>query len=222
MNILALSGWGQPHDALATLAPDALHFDYAQFPSQEDVFSVLEGRCFDRVIGWSLGGQLAVEALAKNILRARELVLIATPYQFVQSEGEKLGMERGTYEKFRENYARNPSRTLARAWELVAHHDKHAAQIQQRLRNADSAAVLSRQWTYWFDRLGHFSCNALELSRLPPTLLVHGANDAVVAHAQSGRFLERLGQARLITLDSCGHAPHWHDEVLIREAVNAV
>ena len=42
-----------------------------------------------------------------------------------------------------------------------------------------------------------------------PTLLIHGEQDAIVPRSEQKWLLARLPNARLVTLDGTGHAPHW-------------
>lgn len=212
MRILTLSGWGQPHDALAAIAPDATHVDYAQYPAIEEALAhiaeVAQGH--DAVIGWSLGGQLAARAIGIGMSRPRKLTLIATPFKLVH-DGKNGSMGRGTHEKFRDNYAANPDRTLRKAYELIAHGDSRAAEVRGYLSRHDRQSVLSNDWLSWFDRLKDLSAENLDFSLFPPTLLVHGENDAVAGAAQAERFAAALPKATLALWKGCGHAPHWHD-----------
>ena len=73
MRTLCLSGWGQPADALASIAPDATHLGYTHHDNVADVLSAIakEAARYDRIIGWSLGGQLAVRAVKFKKERGR-------------------------------------------------------------------------------------------------------------------------------------------------------
>ena len=46
-----------------------------------------------------------------------------------------------------------------------------------------------------------------------PTLVIQGAEDAIVGPARGPAVAEAIPNARLITLDGCGHAPHLRDPV---------
>lgn len=220
MRTLALSGWGQPHDALATIAADATHLDYARHESVDVALAQIAeaARSHDTVIGWSLGGQLAVRAIATGLMRPRKLVLIGTPFEFVK-DGRNGTMGRMTYDKFRGNYASHPERTLRKAYELILHGDRNAERIRGYLERHDRQAVLAKNWLAWLDRLGGLSAGALDLAHFPDTLLVHGANDAVVEHAQARRFAEALPQSTLAIWEGCGHAPHWHNPEALAQLI---
>ena len=79
--------------------------------------------------------------------------------------------------------------------------------------------MLENNWLRWLGVLEHYSCDALDFSKLPPTLLVHGMNDKVVAPSQSQCLAEKIPQATLELWEGCGHAPHWHDKLRLEQAI---
>jgi len=221
MRIATLSGWGQPHNALSAIAPTALHIDYARHHSASAALLDIAAQAkeCDAIIGWSLGGQLAVRTITAGLLKPRFLVLIASAFQFVANGPTELGMERFTYDKFRENYARSPERTLKKAWELVAFDDTHAGRVYDHLDQQNKETVLAHDWLSWLVSLEDFTFEGVDLAAMPPTLILHGENDVVVEVAQSERFVQEIPQAKLVTFSGCGHAPHWHDTDAVTQAI---
>ena len=216
--ILCLSGWGQPHDALAGLLPEATHLEYAHHQSTENALAAISeaAQSHDIIVGWSLGGQLAVRAIANRMAMPKALVLLGTPFQFAQSPRVALGMKREQFEKFRHNYERNPARTLDKAWELIIKDDSEAHNIRAHFERCDKAKTLANDWLAWLHRLDGFSCADLPFDHFPPTLLVHGDADVVVSHRQSYEFAKIMPRARLEIWQGCGHASHWHDAQRLR------
>jgi pimeloyl-[acyl-carrier protein] methyl ester esterase len=213
MKILALSGWGQPHDTLADIVPNATHFDYADYKTIDEALVGIakEANSHDAVIGWSLGGQLAVRAVAKGLMQPKKLVLIGVPFQFVHSDEIKIGMPRDKFQKFRDNYEKNAVRTLAKAWELIILNDKNPEHVRARLEQYNRASMMEKNWLHWLDMLDGFSCKDIDFSKFPPSLLVHGVQDAVVEHTQAHEFAKLIPQTKHIIIPDAGHAPHWHD-----------
>lgn len=214
MKILALSGWGQPHDTLADIVPaDAMHFDYTAYKTIEDALAAIAKAAenHDAVIGWSLGGQLAVRAISAGLMLPKKLVLIGVPFQFVHSQEEKIGMPRDKFQKFRDNYAKNAPRTLAKAWELIVLGDKNPEYVRAQFEKYNQAEMLEKNWLHWLDMLDGFSCKELDFSQFPASLLLHGAQDAVVDYSHAQEFAKLIPQAKHIIIHDAGHAPHWHD-----------
>ncbi len=219
MRTLALSGWGQPHDALAIVAPDADHKDYAHASTVNAALETISYTSYGYAIGWSLGGQLLVRAIASGKLKPKRLVLIGTPFQFVETSTLKLGMKRDAFEKFRENYRRNPARTMDKAHALVHNGDSRMLAVKAHMDAQDKEAVLAYDWGNWLHLLDGFSCESLDFSGFPPTLLIYGETDAVVSHSQAQYFLRAIPQSSLLSFPGCGHAPHWHDSEAVRKAI---
>ena len=221
MKTITLSGWGQPFDVLQEICPGSVVVDYADYTTITQALEAIaeQGKECDLVIGWSLGGQLAVRAVAAGLLKPKALILIAAPFQFVARPERKLGMSANLYRTFRDNYVANPARTLERAWASIVKGDACAADIRHHLERQDKHAVLQKNWLHWLDMLQAFSCAELYLGDFPPTMLVHGDQDAVVYPEQSLAFLQAIPQAKLLTLENCGHAPHWNSPALIQQII---
>ena len=219
MNILTLSGWGQPHDALSIIAHNAQHHDYAGNHSIENALKEIAevAKNHDAIIGWSLGGQLALRAIDAGLMKPKKLILIGVPFQFVRVD-DALGMPTDQFIKFRDNYQKNPARTLSKAWELVLLGDTE--QQNMRAYFGDSEKALQKNWLHWLDILNGFSCKTINFANFPDTLIIHGKNDAVVYYAQSQEFLKSIPLSKHIAFDNAGHAPHWHDAETLKKHIH--
>lgn len=220
MSTLILSGWTQPSDALAAIEPDAEHFDYSEYASPEASFLQLEKfKHATHIVSWSLGGQLALRAIAEGILAPEHLTLLGTPYQFVSGEGVT-GMDPLTFEQFRANYASNPARTKTRFHGLVAKGDRDFSRVLAELVHHDAVEDTAR-WLPWLDTLRSYSLRGVTLAHLPRTLIIHGMNDAIVPPAQAQLLAEKLTQATVNFWEDAGHAPHLHDAPRLRAEIAA-
>jgi pimeloyl-ACP methyl ester carboxylesterase len=220
MRSLVLSGWTQPVDALHCIEPEAAMFDYSAYASPEESFSALEK--FERtncVVAWSLGGQLAIKAIAAGVLKPKHLTLIAAPYQFISSEAVK-GMDPLVFKQFRENYATQPTRTKARFHGLVAKGDRDFTRVHEMLGHHPEVENTAR-WLPWLDTLAHELIGDMSGVELPPTLLVHGTNDAIVPHTQSEIWAKKMPHATLHSWQDVSHAPHLHDAARLRAEIAA-
>lgn len=207
--IITLSGWGQKHDSLAAIAPDAQHIDYSKYGHIEELFDDIKGSKCDVLIGWSLGGQIAIRAIEAGVIEAEHLILIATPFQFISDKTIKCGMEQDSFYDFETDFVLDPKRTLKKFSLLVAKNDKKAKEISRWL-TPDNDNNLER-WDYWLDELGQFSCAGINFSNFPKTTIIHGTGDSVVDHTQSAFFDVLIKNCETKVLNDCGHAPHLHN-----------
>ncbi len=207
MTLLCLTGWQQPPDALAELAPNAVHFDYSAYSNADAMFAALP-RTADLAIGWSLGGQLLVRAVAGGYLKPKALLLLGAPFQWVAGEGIAKGIPVEAVAEVRDNYQRDPKAMLKNLNALIALGDRDEKSIVRTLN-----AVLS-VWDnglYWLDELTKTSCSALNFSAFPPTVIVHGDKDKVIHPVNADAYMAALPKAELMKWPDCAHAPHLHD-----------
>lgn len=217
-NVITFSGWGQNYDALENIAPNAKHIDYTKFNNIEELFASLQNTPCDILIGWSLGGQLALRAIDADVIKPKRLVLISTPFQFVSGKGLKCGIDIDSFNEFENEFTHDPVQTLKQFASLIARGDKDANKIARELRKSDKADA--EKWLYWLDQLRTFSCQAMNYAKIPPTLAIVGSGDSVIGSAQVDLFrpLIRSGYKTAV-LPQCGHAPHLHDEQKVRDLI---
>lgn len=217
MKTLTLSGWGQPADALDPIARDAICFDYSDYPDTARALEALRALNPDHVIGWSLGGQLALHAIVAGALNPKKLTLIAPAFQFVKGGTVDDGMDRFTFDTFRSNYATDPERTATRFHSLIAKGDSKMRNVMQGLRNHSQIAQAAR-WLPWLDALDREPVSRLSLAMVPPTTIIHGTQDAIVPVAQAHMLAQTLPKARVEIWEGVAHAPHLHDTERLRSA----
>lgn len=220
LNILTFSGWTQPADALLKLVPQAEFVDYADAKHPQEVADKLNKRHYDLVIGWSLGGIIARHVLSEQALETTALVTISSPYQFVRNERVRGAMPADTFEQFYANYRDDTQRTVKRFHGLVLKGDKRMRELASELGHHDRVHEVA-SWLPWMDVLKNYSATQKNYTNLPPTLIVHGAEDAIVPHVQAGLLKDLLPSAEMLILEGCGHAPHLHAPDEVRSAIRS-
>lgn len=228
--ILCLSGWGQKHNSLEFIFRDAV-FDpffsdknsiissnYALFSGIEEFFSSIESQNInpDIVIGWSLGGQLAIRLIEKKILQPKLLILIAPPFQMIKDSKIQSGMSPRNFEEFYKNFTTSPNKTLKQFAILSAMNDRNASEIA---KNLDINDENFEQLKFWLEELKRFSCFEVDFSNMPKTLFFQGAGDMIVHETQAQYFKERIGDFHLEIFKNCGHAPHLSDIEKMRHII---
>ena len=180
----------------------------------DDVVAALDAT-FDAVgvpltlVGWSLGGLVAMRWALARPDRVRRLVLVSTSPRFVASGDWPHAMEQETLDRFGDE--------LRVAWKLTVQRflalQLHGAENQRALlgdmrrrlssRKAPSAATLTEA----LDLLRQCDFRE-EASRIgQPALVVSGDRDTL-AFPAAGRFLaERLPNARFALIAGAAHVP---------------
>lgn len=218
LNILAISGWTQPTRSLANIAPAAHHLEYAHTRRIDKAHKALPHAEYDAVIGWSLGGILARRMVIEGHIKTRALVLISTPFQFVRDARMPHAMPPETFETFYANYRDDTQRTTSRFGGLMAKGDRHHKRILEELEHHPEM-LNPDLWLPWLDELKIYSAANDDYTHLPPTLMIHGEQDGIIRHEQGLALHQKIPSSTLLSLPDCGHAPHLHDEGLVRDAI---
>ncbi len=217
---ITITGWGQAADALECIAPGAKHLTYADFESVDAWMESLKGVECETLIGWSLGGQLALRAISEGFLKPSRLILLGTPYQFVHSNGMHCGMHQEQFVAFKYAFLADATRALKRFSVMVSHNDAYQKQVFSTLALDLNHA---EKWEYWLEQLGEFSAQEIDFSTMPEkVLLVHGVDDVVVEASQTSIFKPFMPQASIELWDKCAHAPHLHDTQRLKQLIESL
>jgi len=219
--VLCLSGWGQKFDSLQSIFDPiffAQSFDYSRLNSVESFFSEIEKQNFNPeiLVGWSLGGQLAIRLIEKKILQPKLLVLLATPFQMVKDSRVQAGMATATFNEFYKSFSQAPKQALKQFSILIAMNDRNAAEIARTLAVNDENF---EQLKFWLKELERFSCFDINFENMPRTLYFHGDGDMIVHISQAEYFQKKIKNFHFEIFKNCGHAPHLSDVERLRKII---
>jgi len=196
---------------LATLADDLAALAAAEAPGGA------------LLLGWSLGGQVALAALlAHPALRARVrgLVLLGATPRFTEGDGWPHGQPARAVEGLALRVRRTPARALARFLDDCFAPGELDAAGQARLEPLraapppDPTAALAG-----LEVLASADLRAGLPGLDVPALVLHGEADAIVPVGAGRALAAALPRARLVTLADLGHAPHLSRPGLVAAAV---
>jgi pimeloyl-[acyl-carrier protein] methyl ester esterase len=168
------------------------------------------------VLGWSLGGQVALRWARLRPARVARLVLVCTTPRFVAGPGWPHAMEAETLHRFGDELRIAWKLTVQRFLALQVHGSEHGraalAQLRHDLfaRGEPSPQMLSEALS---------TMEATDLRRdaaeaTQPALVISGERDMLTPPG-AGRWLgENLPNARFVCIDGAAHAPFLsHPEV---------
>jgi pimeloyl-[acyl-carrier protein] methyl ester esterase len=170
----------------------------------------------DLAIGWSLGGQLLVRAVAAGRVTPKALLLLGAPFQHVADAHFPQGVPLGAASEYRENYRHAPMETLKQFMGYIGYGDRFATRI---IRSLNQHITLWDNGLFWLDELMRTSCRILDFSRFPKTILVHGTEDKVISPENAKAFKAKIPHAELLLWSDCGHAPHLHNPDVLRKVI---
>jgi pimeloyl-[acyl-carrier protein] methyl ester esterase len=159
------------------------------------------------VIGWSLGGEVALAWARRMPQQVERLALIATTPCFTGRPGWRCATAPAVLDEFGRALAADRDGTLARFVAVQARGDSRAQQVagvlQQLYRSGPSDEVLAAGLAVLSD-----TDLRREIARvMQPALVLHGARDCIVPAAAGRRLAQALPHARFVLLRTCAHAP---------------
>ena len=225
--VLALvHGWGmnaRVFDALASLLADDFDVRALDLPGHggRDALAdnTLRGWADDlaqklpdntTLLGWSLGGQVAMRAALDHPHRIARLVLLASTPKFVAAEDWGLGMAPADLEDFGAALLADPDATLLRFLSLQTRGMPGQKTLLQQLRLTLLAAPVARSEALSSGlAILHDTDLRSELPRLTqPTLVLHGALDTLTPPVAGVWLAETLPSAQYLEFARAAHAPH--------------
>lgn len=172
------------------------------------------------VIGWSLGGLVALELARTRPADIAALVLLASTPCFLNRDDWTAGMNPAVLEGFAAGLAGDYRRTISNFLALQTWGDEHATQALRTLRarlddhgepdpRALGAGLQILRHADLRDRLGSITA---------PALVIAGEHDRITPVAAGRELASRLPSARFMQVEKAGHAPFLsHPDAVFRE-----
>lgn len=162
------------------------------------------------LLGWSLGGQVAMRAALDHPGKIARLILLASTPRFVAADGWAHGMAPADLQAFGAALLTDPQATLLRFLSLQTRGMTGQKALLQSLRQTLLAAPEARAEALagGLDMLRQTDLRS-ELPRLKqPVLVLHGGLDTLTPAAAGAWLAETLPAARHVEFARAAHAPH--------------
>ena len=162
------------------------------------------------LLGWSLGGQVAMRAALDHPYKITRLALLASTPKFAATEDWPHGMAPADLQDFGAALLAEPEATLLRFLSLQTRGMPGQKTLLQRLRQTLQAAppASAEALAGGLAMLRDTDLRA-ELPQLAqPVLVLHGALDTLTPPAAGAWLAEALPRARHIAFCRAAHAPH--------------
>jgi pimeloyl-[acyl-carrier protein] methyl ester esterase len=161
------------------------------------------------LLGWSLGGQFALDLAAAMPAGIERLVLVSTTPRFLAAPGWPFGTAPAFLGKLAERLRRGDAQAIDEFLKLQVRGNspRTAARVLTALRGAlAQGAAQPEALAHGLERLRHADLRpALPLVRVP-ALVIAGTHDRIVRPA-AARALAALADARYVEFADAAHAP---------------
>jgi pimeloyl-[acyl-carrier protein] methyl ester esterase len=162
------------------------------------------------LVGWSLGGMLALEMASQNLLPVERLVLVATTPRFTLNDDWKFGLPPAQVRALARNLERRFEATLGDFFSLAFAGEDIA---KERLRTIRSFAVRQSPLPDRGVALGLLDVLAAQDQREAlaeihqPALVLHGELDQIAPVAAGRCLAEMLPHGSFVEFSGVGHGP---------------
>lgn len=234
INLVLIHGWGcdsrtwQPLlESLQTLASATL-IDLPGFGASPAVAEFSLDAVLDKiaaqlpqdavVMGWSLGGMLAVQLAARFPERVRAVITLAANLKFVAAPDYPAAMPRAINRQFNQGFAQDPQATLKLFCGLLAQGDADERGLLKQLRRADIDGVTDN-WLQALQLLTNLD-NRTAFAQLTQTgLHLLADNDALVPVAAAELMRQLNPHQEIKIFENTAHALHWSKPQAVVECI---
>jgi pimeloyl-[acyl-carrier protein] methyl ester esterase len=219
--MIFLHGWGQSERIWfqqRQFFPDATfinlpgHGGAADAPS-EQWFQIIADQLPEQpavLVGWSLGGMLAMEIACRWPERLSALALISSTPSFRLRDGWEHGCNQDVFSEFEQAVVSQSPKAMNRFFALMMFGDN----LSRKTYNDLASEAVNRQSptttagiTGGLELLSTIDLRDRLHKLSMPILLMHGEQDAIVPFAASHALAEDLPNSQLQRFEACGHAP---------------
>ncbi len=173
------------------------------------------------LLGWSLGGQVAMRAALDHPHKITRLIVLAATPRFVATDDWAHGMAAQDLQAFGDALMADPQATLLRFLSLQTRGMAGQKAMLQQLRqtflaapqagaDALSAGLALLRDTDLRSQLPHLT---------QPSLVIHGAGDTLTPAAAGAWLAQTLPHAQHVELAHAAHAPHLSHAAAVAAAI---
>jgi len=189
-----ISGWAHDAESMEPLAESFRpEFDVTVL-SGADVLRAKHLPEAEAVVGWSMGGLVAIEHLRAS---CKKLVLLSSTARFCATESYPCGVAEKNLQRMILQLKRNPNAVLASFYKNV-HHPRPAPRTEPDCEENELADGLE----YLLRTDLREKVSSIKI----PILLIHGKKDLIIPPSASEWLHGHLPDTQLALLENAGHA----------------
>jgi len=182
------------------------HFRDFSF-SAYTILHALEGYLKEpyHLLGWSMGGQVALEMFKQDPKLIKSLILISSTPRFVESDDFKIGMNKAVFNKFNKGIKNDAKKTMDDFYHLMFTDNENASLPLSDLQSQTPSQTTLLECMESFER---FDYRKLLPQIDSPTLIFTGDKDKIIDPKASLFLSQEIKGSAVKVFKDTGHAPH--------------
>lgn len=170
------------------------------------------------IMGWSLGGMLAVQLAARYPQKISGVIALAANAKFVASPDYLAAMARSVNRHFNNSFTQDPQASLKIFGGLLAQGDEHERALLKQLRRTETGEI-NPNWLQALELLAQLDNRAALAQLTLPVLHLLAEKDALVPESAAAALKELNPQQHIVVLENAAHALHWSRSQRVIELV---
>jgi malonyl-CoA O-methyltransferase len=233
--LVLLHGWGSAGNSWQTLVPclqdltDIIALDLPGFGASEEISeftleSVIEliaaqlpEKCV--LMGWSLGGMLAVQLAARYPQKVSRIITLATNVKFVASRDYETAMPLAVNRQFNKSFAADAYAALKLFSGLLVQGDANERALLKKMRRFSEPEKINKNWSQALDLLAQLDNREAFASLTQQGLHLFAEKDALVPVACLQKLAKLNPQQQLHIIPNAAHAAHWGQPELAAQLI---
>ena len=161
------------------------------------------------LLGWSLGGQVAMRIALDYPLQIERLILVSSTPKFVLDDSWQAGLPLADIMSFGEDMQSDTRATLLRFLTLQTRGASAQKMLLESLRETFFAAPMpaSQALTAGLEMLLHTDLRADVATLTQPTLIIHGSLDKLTPPSAGEWLTKAIPNAKYCLIDGAAHTP---------------
>lgn len=223
--LVLLHGWGSASNSWQPLLPELQKLSHvitldlpgfgaspalAEF-SLDTVLDLIATRLPERclLMGWSLGGMLAVQLAYRYPQKISHIVTLATNAKFVASRDYVAAMPHTINRQFNKSFAQDAAATLKLFNGLLAQGDSNERALLKQVRQLADAGAINHNWLAALELLASLDNREAFAQLHQPGLHVLAEKDVLVPVAAEAALMALNPQQQVHIIAEAAHAVHW-------------
>lgn len=235
-DIVLLHGWGSGSQSWQPLIPalqniaNVMALDLPSFGESESIpeFTLdavvqliaaqLPEKCV--LIGWSLGGMLAVQVAARYPQKISRLITLAANAKFVASRDYETAMPLAVNRQFNKSFAADSQATLKLFSGLLAQGDTNERVLLKQIRRLAEPDNINPNWLQALELLAQLDNREVFTQLAQPGLHLLAEKDALVPASAATALAQLNSQQSAQVITGAAHALHWSQPELVVQAIH--